>query len=99
MLGLSILHLLDDRDDAIARVAAVLKPGGIFVSGTPCLADGMSWIRPFLAVGRSLGLVPLVKFFTARHLEASLIAQGLEIDHRGPQARGEALFLVARKRA
>ena len=28
VLGLNILHLLEDRDEAILRVRAMLKPGG-----------------------------------------------------------------------
>ena len=32
VLGLSILHLLEDKERAIAQVYSLLKPGGIFVT-------------------------------------------------------------------
>ena len=32
VLGLSILHLLEDKEDVITRVHRMLKPGGVFVA-------------------------------------------------------------------
>ena len=43
VLGLSILHLLEDKESAIAKVYSLLKPGGIFVTSTTCMGDTMSW--------------------------------------------------------
>ena len=37
VLGLSILHLLENKEEAIAKVHRMLKPGGIFVTSTACL--------------------------------------------------------------
>ncbi len=34
VLGLSILHLLDNKEEIIAKVHKMLKPGGIFVTST-----------------------------------------------------------------
>ena len=34
VLGLSILHLLEDRDAVTAKVFELLKPGGVFISST-----------------------------------------------------------------
>ncbi len=39
VLGLSILHLLEDRDAVIAKAHDMLKPGGIFVSSTVCMGN------------------------------------------------------------
>jgi ubiquinone/menaquinone biosynthesis C-methylase UbiE len=97
VLGLSILHLLDDKEAAIDRVRRLLKPGGVFVSSTVCAGDTMRWIKPILPVGRRLGLMPYVSVFTSDDLVAGLTEAGFEIDHRWQPGRGKALFLVARK--
>ena len=45
VLGLSILHLLDNKEEVIAKVQKMLKPGGIFVTSTHCLGDTMKWFK------------------------------------------------------
>lgn len=97
VLGLSILHLLDDRDAAIARVHRLLKPGGVFISSTACLGDGMAWFRLIAAPGRALGLLPLLRVFKAAELEASMTAAGFAIEQRWRPGPGKSVFLVARK--
>ena len=82
VLGLSILHLLEDKDAAIAEVHRVLKPGGIFVSSTACIADHMKWYELIAPIGRFFGLIPMVKVFTQDELVRSLEAAGFEIEHR-----------------
>lgn len=99
VLGLSILHLLESRNAAIARVHGLLRPGGVFVSSTACLAESMNWFRPVAAAGRVFGLLPLVKFFTQRDLVDSLTAHGFEIEHRWQPGRNKGVFIVAKKAA
>ncbi len=41
VLGLSILHLLDDKETVIAKVYKMLKPGGVSVTSTACIGDTM----------------------------------------------------------
>jgi ubiquinone/menaquinone biosynthesis C-methylase UbiE len=98
VLGLSILHLLDDLDAAIAKVHRMLKPGGFFASSTVCLGQTMWWLWPVLKLGRLTGKVPLVKFLRIKPLEASLIRAGFRIDHKWQQG-GKAAFIVAVKDA
>ena len=81
VLGLSILHLLQDPGAAIAKVHEWLKPGGVFVTSTICLGDHMNFMRPLLAVGRFFGLVPYVRFMKRADLEAGLADAGFSIDH------------------
>lgn len=99
VLGLSILHLLPDRDQAIAAVYRMLQPGGIFVTSTACLGS-MRYVffRALLPIGRLLGLVPLVRFFSASQLVTSLKDAGFEIDHQWQPAPHTA-FIVATKPA
>lgn len=97
VLGMSILHLLDDSDTAIAKVYRMLKPGGFFASSTVCLGETLWWLWPVLKLGQLIGKVPLVKFLKVKRLEASLIRAGFRIDHQWQQARGKAVFIVAVK--
>lgn len=99
VLGLSVLHLLEDREEAIRRVHRLLRPGGVFVSNTMCLGDSMKFFRFIAPIGSALGLLPLVKVFTRRELEQSLRGAGFEIVHDAQAAPNQALFLVARKAA
>ena len=72
VLGLSILHLLENKEDVISKVHRMLKPGGIFVTSTPCLGDTMKFLKVVAPIGQFFGLMPLVKVFTTEELEDAL---------------------------
>lgn len=97
VLGLSILHLLKDHRAQIAKVARVLKPGGVFVSSTACLGDTMAWFKVLGPIGHLLGLIPFVRVFTKKQLANDLINAGFIIEHSWQAGKGKAVFLVARK--
>ena len=40
VMGFSILHLLKNKEDVIAKVHKILKPGGVFISSTVCIGSG-----------------------------------------------------------
>ena len=99
ILGLSILHLVEDRDAAIARVAKLLKPGGHFISSTACLGDNLKifkWIAP---IGGFLGLLPTLRVFSTQELVTSLENAGFEIEQRWSPGKNKGVFIVARKPA
>ncbi|MEN8446179.1 MAG: class I SAM-dependent methyltransferase [Cyanobacteria bacterium J06555_13] len=93
VLGLNILHLLRDKETVIAKVYNMLKPGGIFVTSTVCLGDNMKILRAIALLGEFLGLMPLVKFFTAKDLEKSLTDAGFEIDYQWQPEKGKTVFI------
>lgn len=97
ILALSILHLLEDRDAALASLRPLLRPGGVLVTSTPCLGDSHRWFRLVGPVARALGLFPLVRVFTRDELEASIEASGFAIERSWQPGRGKAVFIVARK--
>jgi ubiquinone/menaquinone biosynthesis C-methylase UbiE len=97
VLGLSILHLLADKEAVIAKVHGMLKPGGVFVTSTVCLGDTMAFFRFIAPVGHFLGLLPLLKVFTVQDLVDSLSGAGFVIDHQWQPSKGKAVFIVARK--
>lgn len=97
VLALSILHLLEDREAVIERVHRMLKPGGIFVSSTICLGDGMKFFKLIAPIGKFLGLMPLLRVFTSRELENSLTAAGFGIDYIWHPGKMKPTFIVATK--
>ena len=97
VLGLSILHLLEDKEAVIAKVFDMLKPGGIFVTSTVCLGDQMAWFKWIAPIGKFLGFFPLVKVFTVEELATSLTNARFKIDHQWQPDKGKAVFIVAKK--
>lgn len=97
VMGHSILHLLEDLDGAIAKVHRMLKPGGVFVSSTACIADFMAWFKFIAPIGRAFGVIPYVKVFSARHLKDRLTAAGFTLDHEWQPGKNKSLFIVAKK--
>ena len=99
VLAFNLLHLLDDVPAAVARVAALLKPGGVFVSKTICLAEqSRLWAIP-LAVARLFGFAPAVRCLTIAELEAEIVGAGFEIVETGLYpASPPSRFVVARKK-
>ncbi len=97
VLGLSILHLLENKEAAIAKVHRMLKPEGVFVTSTTCIGDTMKFFKIIVPVGRFFGLMPMVKVFTNGELDESLIDAGFTIEHRWQPGKGKAVFIVAKK--
>lgn len=97
VLALSLLHLLEDKEAAIAKIHGMLKPGGLFVSSTACLGDTMKWFKLVAPIGRFFGVIPTVKIFTVQELVDSLTSAGFDIDHQWQPAPGKAVFIVAKK--
>ena len=98
VLGLSILHLLENKEGAIAKVYRMLKQGGIFVTNTACLGDTMlKYISLIAPIAKLLGFMPLVKVFTTKQLEDSLTDAGFHIDYQWQPGKGKAVFIVAKK--
>lgn len=66
ILGLNILHLLEDKEKTLHKVFNLLKPGGFFVSSTACLQDHffLRLLKYLAPIGYFLGLIPFVKIFS-----------------------------------
>ncbi|MEO1308617.1 MAG: methyltransferase domain-containing protein [Pseudomonadota bacterium] len=97
VLGLSILHLVEDRMAVLAKVHQMLKPGGLFISSTACLKDSMAWFGLIAPLGKALGLLPTVRIFTASALAQNIQDAGFVIDENWHPGRGKAVFIIARK--
>jgi len=98
ILGLSILHLLDNLHETIERCYQLLAPGGVFVSNTACIANAGFLIRSLLPIGGKLGLIPRVTIFSVETLESSLKRAGFEIvKSELLNKNGLTSFIIARK--
>jgi ubiquinone/menaquinone biosynthesis C-methylase UbiE len=94
----NVLHLLEDKEQAITDVHRMLRPGGVFVSSTACIGDMLLPLRLIVPVGRFLRLFPLVKVFSVAELKDSLENAGFEIDYEWQPKKMAAAFIICRKR-
>jgi arsenite methyltransferase len=96
----SLLHLLEDRPAALARIHRLLKPGGFFVSSTVCLGESRIPYSPLLRVMRWLGKAPTAKVIDKRTLVEEIRAAGFS-DVAEPDVGAEPIvaFLVAARPA
>ncbi len=99
VLGLSILHLLKNKEDVIAKVHKMLKPGGVFISNTVCIGNTMKFFSFIAPIGKSFGVLPVLNIFTTKELETSVTAAGFEIEQLWQPSKKSAVFIVAKKRA
>lgn len=98
--GFNILHLVQDRGAALRGVHRLLKPGGIFISKTPCLAEMNVMIRLAVPVLQAIGKAPHVDIHSAEQLAADIEAAGFEImanERHGSGRKDSRPFIVARK--
>ena len=95
VLALSVLHLLDNKEEVIAKVYRMLKPGGIFVTSTACIGDTMKFFKVIAPIGKLFGL--MVKVFTTKELEDSLTDVGFEVSYQLQPGKGKSVFIVAKK--
>ena len=97
VLGFNLYHLVRRRDDAMRRARDLLKPGGLFITKTPCL--GKKWyLRPVISVMQLFGRAPFVEFLNIDAYDAMIKNAGFEIIETGlypPSAPSR--FVVARR--
>lgn len=101
VLAFNVLHLVSDLDAALALAARALRPGGLLISKTPCLAE-MNPLIPYVAVPlmRAIGMAPPVLRFAEQRLKAALVQQGLQVvcaERHGTRGKDIRAFVVARK--
>lgn len=93
----SILHLLKNRQAVLAKVHAMLKPDGLFISSTACIADGLGFLRPILPVMRLFGKAPYVGVFSQATLVEEMREAGFSIIEEWRPGKMKAAFVIARK--
>ena len=101
VLAFNVLHLLPDLDGGLDAVWQALRPGGFFISKTPCVAE-MNPLIPWVALplARALGLAPPVHCFQGPTLEAAIARHGFEVlavERHATKRRDVRPYIVARK--
>lgn len=96
VLGLNILHLLDDVDAAIARVRDLLKPEGVFISSTALVGEMRVFWRWLIPLMQFFGLAPYVNSFGKQELLSKLNDAGFGVDQEWQPGK-ESIFIVAKK--
>ena len=97
VLALSVIHLLDDRDAGLRKLYSLLKPGGYLISSTVCVADVMKPLKYVAPLGQAVGLLPLLRVFSADELVRSVSGAGFEIVRDWRPGKKKAAFIVARR--
>lgn len=73
VMAFNILHLLKDAKEAVQRIIQLLKPGGYFISSTPCLGEKKSFVNhllsPIFIVPSRIGIIPYINLFKTKELE------------------------------
>ena len=101
VLAFNLLHLVDDLDRAISAAVHALRPGGLLITKTPCVAElnPLIW-RVALPVMRLVGKAPAVLCFNESRLLAAMTRQGLiieSVERHGTRGKDIRAFIVARK--
>ena len=98
VLAMNLLHLLDDVPARLLRIRELIRPGGLFISKTPCIGDQGLALRAVIPMLRGLGLAPYVNFVTERSLNADITNAGFEVTETGMYPKkSRSYFVVARK--
>lgn len=101
VLAFNLLHLVTDLDRALEGAAQALRPGGLLISKTACIAEMNPLIR-YLAVPvmQAIGKAPHVLCFDADALQVAMARRGLDIvsvERHGTRGKDFRVFIVARK--
>jgi ubiquinone/menaquinone biosynthesis C-methylase UbiE len=60
----SILHFVENKEEALEKMYNSLKPGGFFVTTTGCIGGIFKLFKPLWYLGFLLGKMPYLGFFT-----------------------------------
>lgn len=97
VLALNLLHLLPDWRAVVHNAHSSLRPGGVLVISTLCLAEQFAWLSYIAPLGRLLRLMPELVAFQSDELRAVLLLDGFDIDYEWQADARSSLFLIARK--
>jgi 2-polyprenyl-3-methyl-5-hydroxy-6-metoxy-1,4-benzoquinol methylase len=97
ILSFYLLHLIQDPSLLLQRINSLLKPGGLFISATPCISG--TYFSSLLSPLSKIGLIPLVSSFKQSELinliiDASFYIVEVECLHKS----GNQNFIVAKKK-
>ena len=98
ILALSVLHLLKDTERVMQRINELLKPGGFFISTTPCLGEKTSFISNFLLLLSKIRVFPYIRFFNISELEESITNGNMQIVETEYLVQNPVFYYVVAKK-
>ena len=94
----NVLLYVEDRPRVLARIRALLKPGGMFLSATDCLGEGITKVGIQKFWKSHTGSMPYVAFDTRKKLEGNIAAAGFAVlERENLYPAPPNLFVAARK--
>ena len=79
VMAFFVLHFFEDIDAVFERIHDLLKPGGLFISETACLAEKSKIAGKLLRFAGHLGFLPKINLLTTRQLEQALETSGFQL--------------------
>ena len=99
VMAFNVLHLADDLDEAVRALARRVRPGGLAITKTPCLAGAWSVLWPVIGTMRMVGKAPRVLFLGRARLERAFRDAGFEVLEAGDYPRRPPSRLVIARRS
>ena len=99
VMAFNVLLYVENFEEVMKRISALLKPGGVFLSATDCLGWNFSKAARMKFWRSRTGKMPYVGFFTRNGLEQKIAQAGFEVlesDNLFPSPPN--IFISARKR-
>lgn len=101
VLAFNVLHLVSGLDHALELAVQALRPGGLLICKTPCIAEMNPLVRHVaLPLMRLIGKAPPVLCFDGQELVSAIAWQGMEIlavERHGSRGKDIRVFIVARR--
>jgi 2-polyprenyl-3-methyl-5-hydroxy-6-metoxy-1,4-benzoquinol methylase len=98
ILAFNVLHLLEDAQRVAQRISELLKPGGLFISATPCMGEKKSFLSGLFFLLSKTGIAPYIRFPTFSELEDLVAGRDLQIvETRDLHQTPPNYFIVAKK--
>jgi ubiquinone/menaquinone biosynthesis C-methylase UbiE len=98
VMAFNVFHLMPDIPAALRRMHALLAPGGLLISKTPCIGEMNFLVRLAIPVMQAFNRAPFVNFVKTQTLRESVSDAGFSTLETGfyPE-KSHSLFVVARK--
>ena len=93
-----VLHFYEDIDEVFRRIHRLLKPGGLFVSETACMAEKDVITGKVVRIAGKLGFLPLINLLSTQQLEQALSLAGFSVIDKTKFSESNAEYtLIAKK--
>jgi 2-polyprenyl-3-methyl-5-hydroxy-6-metoxy-1,4-benzoquinol methylase len=99
ILAFNIIHLLEHKQQALTQLHGLLKPGGLLISSTACLAEKFSFAALLLKILSTIRIIPPINYYRLADMERLINQAGFSISQT--QILNHSLndyFIVAQKK-